>query len=216
MFRQFFIKTFDKLEYAENFLNKGQMLFRHFSYFRNIENFRKDNNEGTAIETTNLVLSENIKTIQIGKSSNGKKFMLDVNKLKEKFPDIFEQPISFKLSYFADCNVYCITYIDSETQNKEDVLKRIQGYGTYSVVVTNCKDFIDKVKTYLHDCKFGLVKYDNISNDRSVFNKTIDYKLDNEFRIVISSGKEQNLIEVGKIQGFICTTKSLDALLQVF
>ena len=32
--RQFFIKTFSKLEYAESFLSKGQMLFRNFKYFR--------------------------------------------------------------------------------------------------------------------------------------------------------------------------------------
>lgn len=53
--REFFIKTFKDKKYAEAFLNNGEMLFRHFNYFRNIEDNKQrgDLSEGLSVETKN-------------------------------------------------------------------------------------------------------------------------------------------------------------------
>ena len=212
--RQFFIKTFSKLEYAELFLSKGQMLFRNFKYFRDIEDNKQrgDKSEGLAIEQKNIALSSNLKSLQIGKNNQGKQFFLDVEKLKKDKPELFNEQIIMKISYYADCMLYCLTYIDSYTKEIDLVFNRIKKYGEYSVVITNCKDFLEKVNAKITNCEFGLVNYNNVKEIRDVFNKSTEYKYDSEFRIIKTPSKDAEFIEIGKLQGFICKSESLKTI----
>ena len=215
--RQFFIKTFSKLEYAELFLSKGQMLFRNFKYFRKIEDNKQrgDESEGLAIEQKNIVLSSNLKSLQIGRNNQGKQFFLDIEKLKNDKPELFNKELTMKISYYADCILYCLTYIDSNTKDIDLVFNRIKNYGEYSVVITNCKDFLEKVKTKILGCECKFVKYNTEKDKKDVFNKPVEYKYDNEFRIVKNSSDDSEFIEIGKLQGFICKSESLNAIKSV-
>ena len=215
--REFFIKTFKDKKYAEAFLNNGEMLFRHFNYFRNIEDNKQrgDLSEGLSVETKKLLITNNVKSIQIGNNKIVKKFYIDVERLKKEKPDIFNKPLNFTLKYFADCEIYCITYLNSSTTNLDYIFDRIKKYGEYSVVITDCKNFLNKIKSNMLDYKFSLVKYSNEENGKDVFVKPIEYQFDSEFRIVKNNNKEKKLVNIGKLKGFVCLTRSIQIIKDV-
>lgn len=193
------------------------MLFRNFKYFRGIEDNKQrgDKSEGLAIEQKNIVLFDNIKRVQIGKKNQGKQYFLDIERIKKDKPELFNKELTMKISYYADCMLYCLTYIDSNTKNIDLIFERIKNYGEYSVVITDCRDFLEKVKTEILGCEFKLVNYNAEKDIKDVFNKPVEYKYDSEFRIVKNSSGDSEFIEIGKLQGFICASKSLKAIKSV-
>jgi hypothetical protein len=56
-----------------------------------------------------------------------------------------------------------------------------------------------------------LVEYSD-NEERTLFKKRLAYKNQNEFRIVVEGSEDSRLLTVGRLQGFVCTTKSLGAL----
>lgn len=65
------------------------------------------------------------------------------------------------------------------------------------------------------DYKFSLVKYSNEENGKDVFVKPIEYQFDSEFRIVKNNNKEKELVNIGKLKGFVCLTRSIQIIKDV-
>ena len=95
--REFLIKTFDKEEYAQSFIQNGEMLFRHIRYFNQIEDnqVRGDSEEGLAKESATLHLNQNVKTIHLGNS----RFAVDWGRFKKEHPEIKfkDENVEFRL-----------------------------------------------------------------------------------------------------------------------
>lgn len=207
-------------QYLQNFLSKGQMLFRHVEEFRKIEdgNIRGDKKEGTQHEKINIRVAPNTSKISLG-GIGGKKFYIDWDALKKAHPQLAittTQLTSFTLDYVADIHLYCITYINSNTPNIDKVLNAICKLGKYSAVITNCAEFIEKVNKSIPNAKMGFVRYVEEEEIRSVFDKKTEYDYQNEFRIVKNAnGRMNSMMEIGKLSGFVCTSESLHTLKQV-
>lgn len=215
--REFLIKTFQDPNHAISFLNKGEMLFRQASFFQKIEddNTRGDINESVIEETIKATITPNVKKFYIGKN---KEYMVDWEGIKKMFPDLnnnSNNEVQLYIKYITSCVIYCLTYVRTGLINNECVLKNARKFGEYSVVICDCKDFIEKIKICLRDANFGLVRYDDALS-KDIFVKPTSYKDQNEFRIALEDNDLDNKIfYIGELKGFICKTSSLPTLLQV-
>ena len=125
------------------------------------------------------------------------------------------QPFCFDLTYVADIHLYCITYINSNTPDIDRVFEEISKLGKYSAVITNCVEFIEKVKKAIPAIQMDFVRYGEKGKTYSVFDKDKNYSYQNEFRIIKdSNGNKTSIIEIGKLSGFVCTSESLYTLKQ--
>lgn len=208
--QEYLIKTFDKEEYARQFLNDGEMLFRHVSYFHSIEDgsVRGDADEGRAKEIINTNISSALNTISIGE-----KYYVNWEDVKIHYPDLmnYSGPMWFEISYIADIQIYCLTYVSSYMKNVSEIFDYIKQFGDYSVVITDCVEFVDRVR-YALDAQCGRVTYD-CGEMQDVFMKKMQYKNQSEFRIIIDGHELINLKFVGPIRGFLCKTSELPNLL---
>ena len=208
--REFLIKTFDKEEYAQSFIQNGEMLFRHIRYFNQIEDnqVRGDSEEGLAKENATLHLNQNVKTIHLGNS----RFAVDWERFKKEHPEIKfkDENVEFRLTYYADVQLYCMTYVASNTENLEEIFSNAKSFGQYSAVITNWQDFLAKIKN-IPTARCGLVEYSD-NEERTLFKKRLAYKNQNEFRIFVEGSEDSRLLTVGHLQGFVCNAKSLGAL----
>lgn len=222
--RAFFIKTMNEEAYLHSFLKEGEMFFRHVDEFRQIEdgNVRGDKKEGMQKEIMNISIAPSVSTFYIG-GNGGKTYGVDWEGFKKAHPEVANvtAPFTFLISYVANSLLYCITYINSNTQNIDAVLSEIQKFGKYSAVVTDCEDFIAKLRTRIPNSDFGLVRYGSKKDDSkslstySIFDKSIEYELQQEFRISKpANGQKQEIVKIGKLSGFVCTSRSLDVLKQ--
>lgn len=204
--QEYLIKTFDKEEYARRFLNDGEMLFRHVSYFHSIEDglVRGDADEGRAKEIINTNISSTLNTISIGE-----KYYVNWEDVKIHYPDLMDYSgqMWFEISYIADIQIYCLTYVSSNMKIVSDILDSIKQFGDYSVVITDCIEFIDRVR-YAFDAECGRVTYD-CGEMKDVFMKKMQYKNQSEFRIVINGSKSSVKKYIGPISGFLCKTSEL-------
>jgi hypothetical protein len=83
--------------------------------------------------------------------------------------------------------LYCITYINSNTPDIDKVFEEISKFGKYSTVITNCAEFLEKVKKSIPTAEMELVRYGEKGETYSVFDKDKNYIYQNEFRIVKNS-----------------------------
>ena len=220
--REFFIKTMNEEAYLHSLLDEGELFFRHVNEFRQIEdgNVRGDNHEGMQKEIKTISVAPNVSTFYIG-GNGGKTFGVDWDSVKKAYPQLANatQPITISISYVTDMLLYCMTYINSNTPNINEVLKEIQKFGEYSAVITNCSDFISKAKSCMPSASMGLVKY-GVKHDEAdtlstcnIFDKKADYELQQEFRLAIpANGQMRGIVKIGKLSGFVCTSKSLQVL----
>jgi len=216
--REFFIKTMNEQQYLQDFLKKGQMFFRHAAEFRKIEdeNVRGDKNEGSQKEIEIVSVSPSTKTILFG-GNGGKKYIIDWDGVKKAHPEFANvtQPFCFDSNYVADIHLYCITYINSNTPDIDKVFEEISKFGKYSAVITNCAEFLEKVKKAIPAIQMDFVRYGEKGKTYSVFDKDKNYSYQNEFRIIKdSNGNKTSIIEIGKLSGFFCTSESLYTLKQ--
>ena len=220
--REFLIKTMKEEAYLHSFLQEGEMLLKHVEIFRNIEDnyLRGDKNEGMCREDINVLINPSVSKFYFG-GKGGKVVGIDWDGVKKAHPHLANEGMKvLRITYAADVLIYCITYINSNTPNIDAVLSEIQRFGGYSAVITDCGDFISKIKAKIPNSQFGLVKYtDNDSKaprTYNVFEKDKNYQSQQEFRIVKpSNGQRSEIIRIGKLSGFVCTSRSLDALKQL-
>lgn len=202
-----FVKTFDKKEYAEDFLNNGKMLFRHVSYYQGLEDgqIRGDNNEGYVTDHSKVFIKENTKTLRIGDS----KFFVDWEGVQRDYPELKSTGgnYSFKLTYIADVQIFCMTYINGQMQNMDDIVETLKGFGQYCVVIVDCGDFLNKISK-IKDVAYVRVKYSN-TEEKNLGIKRELYKNQSEFRVIKRQGGEKSFETLGKLKGFICSPDDL-------
>ncbi|MBQ8382815.1 MAG: hypothetical protein IJX47_06405 [Clostridia bacterium] len=212
--REFLIKTFSEEKYAHALIENGELLFRHVSYFREYEEkeVRGDIREGEQCEKKKITISPNVKHFNLGTN-----FVLDWESVKRDHPEFAQKEnatYDFSITYVVDCQIYCMTYVKSGLVDIDGILDNVKSFGEYSAVICDCKDFLDKLRTRLPSAKYGLVSYSD-AELRDMFIKPSKYKNQNEFRIMDSSNNAKSrLIAIGKLNGFVCKSKSLAMLKQ--
>ena len=201
------VKTFDKEEYARAFLEKGEMLFRHVSYYQKIEdgNVRGDINEGNIIENKSVYIKGGTKRLIIGDG----RFIVDWEAVKKAHPDITSNDDNYQFSIFYRANVQicCLTYINGAMENIKEIIEEIKKFGNYCVVITNIKHFFEQLNK-IPKVEFGLVEYSDTKGNKISIKKA-RYKNQSEFRIVIPKSGESSLIKIDKPKGFLCDPKML-------
>lgn len=208
------IKTFDKLEYANDFYKKGAMLFSRASHFKDVDdnNVRKDNNEGHVIDKKRIKIPNNVNHFYIG--DGGKKYFVDWKAVKKAYPDInnCNEPIELKIEYVANVLIYSMTYVCSKTRNIDDVLNESAKFGEYSVVVYDVRDFIERIKQ-LPTRQAGLVQYVD-DKGKDIFIKPTRYKNEQEFRIMLNNDNnvDREIFHIGQIKAFVCSSRSLPTI----
>ena len=212
---KFLIKTFKEpdLQYAKNLLSNGELFFQHVSVYRKIEdnNIRGDNDEGSVLETYELNIPPHIKTLTIGNRNGGKIFIADLERARKGIPDLRGQEIqSIRIKYVVDCLIYCMTYIDNELENQNEIIDGLQHFGKYSVII-QLDEFTAKVNSMIK-CEKGLVCYsDNGTLDP--FTKRKNYSWQSEYRLCIAAeGYKQKLISIGRLSGFICESNATNII----
>ena len=209
--KEYLIKTFDKKEYAERFLKDGEMLFRNVSYFRKIEDdgVRGDINEGFSKERIYVNVNPNLNTIYLGD-----KYIIDWRKVKQNVPDFRRKSgqVYFDISYIADIQIYCLTYISDDMDNKYEVISNLKTFGEYCVVIIDYKEFIDRINKILK-IQYGKVHYID-GEIKSVFEKKSIYKPQSEFRIITECSEQYLLNRIGAIRGFMSKTNDTQKMLE--
>lgn len=201
------VKTFDREIYAKAFLEKGEMLFRHVSYYQNIEDgqLRGDVNEGVVHETKSIYMKGTTKTIKIGDS----RFFVDWEAFRKAHPEIVfaDGDYQFSLTYCADLQICCFTYINGAMENIKEIVEEIKKFGNYCVVITNIKHFFEQLNN-IPKVSFGTVEYSDTKEKKPSI-KNLRYKNQSEFRIILPQRAESSLIKIDKPKGFLCDPESL-------
>lgn len=175
------VKTFDKIQYAENFINLGEILFSPTKQFRNVLNndVRGDENEGIVCFPA--------------------------------FDDAINKYIDIKYIAAANiyCMTLLNTdeYIDSRVYQE---VRKFGKYSVVILDFDEFINKINKVKTVYkknnteNNLTFGKVEY--INGDRPhIFRKAEEFKYENEFRIACMPPilNEKNFIYIGKIESAV-------------
>ena len=201
------VKTFDKEKYAKAFLEKGELLFRNVSYYQKIEDgqVRGDPNEGQMDEEKTINMKGTTKTIRLGDS----RFFVDWEAVREAHPEIsfMDGDYQFLLSYIADVQICCLTYINGTMKNIKEIIEEIRKFGNYCVVITGCKHFLEQLNK-IPKVSFGTVEYSD-AQEKKINIKSLRYKNQSEIRIIFSQGGESILIKIDKPKGFLCDPETL-------
>ena len=196
------VKTFDKEEYAKAFLEKGELLFRHVSYYQKIEDgqVRGDVDEGIVDQKKTIYMKGSTKTIRLGDS----RYFVNWDAFKKSQPKIVftDGDYQFSLSYCADVQICCLTYINGMMENIKEIIEEIKKFGNYCVVITDCRQFLEQLNK-IPRVSFGTVVYSD-KKEQNISIKSLKYKNQSEFRIVMSHGGESSLIKIDKPKGFLC------------
>ena len=206
----FCLIKFGQKQYMENLLKKGEVCFNPIDEFRtSIEKERGDSNEG-AISLQNVKVKE----------------------IKAEHPDlgtyVFKPaPNSvFRLMNFDDAGYlsfssYAITLKTFQKNNEHKISEKMLEFGEYAIVVKEPLKFINCILENLKDknvlFKEGMIEYLNLSieekYDLSFFNKSEDFKHQEEYRIIFQSlNSERCLIYIGSIEEYAVIVKTEDLI----
>lgn len=179
----YFLKTFAKESYAENFLN-GSIFMKPLGYFTTLEasdaSGRGDRHEGIS-----AWIQPNMVNIQIGG-------------IKIRSDDI-TTPVACRHNLQLVKNVFCMHAAYISDLASLDVLKippENISLGQHSVFIKDGKEFLNRVKNAVLDknlsMRCGLVNYYDpaiahcqFSDDDAPFNKQQKFSYQREYRIVI-------------------------------
>ena len=210
---EYFIKTFDKKEYADAFCEKGELLFRHVNYFRTLEgnDVRCDEAEGLREESFLVDNPSHMTKITFGSPAGGKRYVLDYARFKKDHNiDDTRGDVEITMQYIVDYLIYSMTYVAEDTENKPTIFREIQKFGRYSVAV-ECGEFLSKLRQAIPDVSCGLVKYLSSPQKNNILEKDAKYSGENEFRVVIQANLiEQKKIMVGKLHGTMLDNETLE------
>lgn len=211
--KEYFIKTFDKKEYADAFCEKGELLFRHVNYFRTLEgnDMRCDETEGLCEESFLVDNPSHMTKITFGSPYGGRSYTADVARAINELCKKGEiRDAKLVLHYIGDMLIYSMTYVAEDTENKPTIFREIQKFGRYSVAV-ECGEFLSKLRQAIPDVSCGLVKYLVSPQKNNILEKDAKYSGENEFRVVIQANlMEQKKIMVGKLHGTMFDNKALE------
>lgn len=221
----FFVKVFDKKEYAEDFI-KGKLYSNRLSFFRKYEEEnsanRGDKHEGVVGW---------YQPDQIRLEINGR-IITDLS-----------GPVMTQMNWHDNLNVFCIyaghsgEFDDISEETIEDFKKQIsipeecENLGEYAVIVTNVTKFIERVKAAVsynnYGLNAGLVEYydpisfnGSFSDIESIFRKRDEYKHQKEYRFSFDTGVAGNdplILNIGDISDITmqCKVSDINAQLEV-
>lgn len=138
----------------------------------------------------------------------------DLELARKNIPDLRGQDIqSIRIKYIVDWLLYCMTYINSEMKNQNEIIEKLQNLGKYCVII-KYSDFIAKVNAAIK-CEQGLVRYsDNEKLDP--FTKRRNYSWQSEYRLGLNAeGLKQKLVSIGNLDGVICESNNTNLLKRV-
>lgn len=211
---EFFIKVFDNITYAQNFLYKGEMLFRPATYFKECADIRQDKDEGVLDESIHKQLPKDCKRLILRGASGGKTFIVDLESFKREKPDFIDaNDLTFNIKYISDFKIYCLAYINDSMPNLSKIFNRLKKYGHYAVLIGYCKGFIELVKKALNNSESGLVKYNDIITEKSPFDKAKKFSNESEFRFVTTDNLKDNFLYVGPVNGIISSIEEIEKTL---
>lgn len=214
----FFVKVFDKQEYADDFI-KGNLFSNRLSFFRKYEEDesanRGDKHEG--------VVSWN----------QPDQMQLEIN--GRVITDL-AGPVMIQMNWHDHLNIFCIYAahsgkFDSISEETIDAFKEqisipddCQKLGKYAVIVTNVSKFIERVKTAVRSENYGLnaglVQYYDpssfngyFSEVESIFRKRDEYKHQKEYRFSFDTGTAGDsplILNIGDISDITMQIKVSD------
>ena len=216
------IKTFKKsdYQYAQALLNNGELFFQHVDAYRNMEGDcqRNDFEEGEGVENISAFIDPNVNSFYIGQP-NGKQFFVDWAAVKKTYPQLQNTsnsgPMRFRISYVVDWLIYCMTYIGPSTLNRSEVFETIAKLGEYSVVISDCNSFMEKIGQKVQIVKKGLVTYTDGKIIDPFTKRNTEYSGQNEYRFaILANGTKNKTIQIGQVSGFICESKNIEHYLK--
>lgn len=216
------IKTFKKsdYQYAQALLNNGELFFQHVDAYRNMEGDcqRNDFEEGGVVENISAYIDPNVNSFYIGQP-NGKQFFVDWAAVRKNYPQLQNtsnsEPLRFRISYVVDWLIYCMTYISLSTLNRSEVYETIAKLGEYSVVISDCNSFIEKIGQKVQIVKKGLVTYTDGKIINPFMKRKAGYSGQNEYRFaILANGAKTKTIQIGQVSGFICESKNIEYYLK--
>lgn len=189
----FFVKLFDKPEYAEDFI-KGKLFANRLSFFRKCEEDESANRGDRHEGVVGWHQPDQIRLEINGRVITG-----------------LAGPVMTQMNWHDDLNVFCIyaahsgdfDEISEETiegfKEQISIPKECEKLGEYAVIVTNVTKFIERVKAAVSSTNYGLVAglveyYDPIdfngsfSEVESIFSKRDEYQHQKEYRFIFDTG----------------------------
>lgn len=206
------IKIFDNEEFADAFINKGEIFCKKLGHFKKLEG---DATRGDKFEApSDWFQSDRIVTEISFKDKNGKK-------ITHKVENICGPVVSQNL-YYDDLNVYCmyavtvpdveelLKFTNQETNDSQAINKALNEYiklddkiislGGYAVIIHNVARFFKKIdikikkeSEYYHRDfveYFDPDKFHGVfSNNEAAFRKRIIYSYQKEYRFAFKTEK---------------------------
>lgn len=221
----FFVKVFNKQEYAEDFIN-GKLFSNRLSFFRKHEENesanRGDKHEGVVgwhqPDQIRLEINGRVITDLAG-------------------------PVMTQMNWHEHLNVFCIYAAHSgdfeaiSEETIEDFKEQIsipedcEKLGEYAVIVTNVTKFIERIKAAVSSNNYrlnaGLVEYydpaifnGSFSEVESIFRKRDEYRHQKEYRFSFDTGIAGNnplILDIGDISHITmqCKVSDINAKLEV-
>lgn len=231
------IKIFDKEEYADAFINSGEMYCRTLESFKDLEG---DVERGDIYEgATDWHQPDQVSLTISFKDKNG---------IEKSFPiKDLAGPLIIQSNSFNNLNLYCMYAVkvpefeesyETEIQRLKAVTKinkllkdcstvgnEVLSLGQYAVVIYKVQDFIDKVKANAKsgdvECLSASIKYfdsekfhGSFKGLEAVFRKRDIYKHQNEYRFVFGSHgpKVNRTLYVGSLNSMAFKITTADLL----
>lgn len=221
----FFVKVFDKKEYAEDFI-KGKLFSNRLSFFRK---YKEDKSANRGDKHEGVVDWHQPDQIRI--EINGR-VITDL-----------AGPVMTRMNWQDHLNVFCIyaahsvDFEEISEETIEDFKKQIsipeefENLGEYAVIITNVNKFIERVKAAVSSKNYGLnaglVEYydptsfnGSFSEVESIFRKRDEYKHQKEYRFSFDTGvagTDPLILNIGDISDITmqCKVSEINAQLEV-
>lgn len=195
------IKVFDKEEYADSFIEKGEMKFTSTIKFWEYpdENYRRDRNEGLIRDRIKIPKEHSNSKISIP-GMYGKVYEIDglINEVREEIKSKTGEDVTVthhgdlevQIDYYTKSFIYSTFLVDSNFLSNNNLFQTLSSLGDYCVlfhgeiIINELRSFIEnKCVKFEH----GPVRYVNdeyFAKERiSSYNKHEMYKNQNEYRI---------------------------------
>ena len=190
-----FIK-FGKKEHIESLVNEGKLFLNTVTEFKKIDdNYRGDKNEGAS----HLLQSAHARIeIRLPEEIRKEPLILDSSN------GLIGQ-IVMSFGEYSGKNIYSLYMLEASESASID--SRMEQFGEYAAFIHNPKEFLNRVESKLKQSNIsfeaGQVSYideQSFEGDLSLFKKFSAYKYQNEYRILISSKKnEPFILNIGPI-----------------
>ncbi|MES2274625.1 MAG: hypothetical protein V4592_01300 [Bacteroidota bacterium] len=201
---------FGRKEHMENLFNNGEVCFSAVRDFReSSENERGDSLEGAySIENVTLI------DIKCDHPTLGTFHFKPLPNSKTRLTHFNDDP-------YLNFSIYAVTSNVFENNFKHTIDKRMAEFGDYAVIIKDPKLFLDKIFNKLKAvgvaARGQFVDYRDYKNieklELTFFNKSIEFKHQEEYRIIIESeDNSKRIVGIGSIKEYAILIKSSEAI----